>query len=68
MPSLAVVPFTHRAGDEEMASLGEDLTEEITRELAQSPYFKVIATGKMAAWRGRPIDYQALGETWMRAT
>ena len=53
--------FTHRGGDEELEFLAEDLTEDITRELARSRYFKVIAAGTMAAWRGRAVDYRALG-------
>jgi TolB-like protein len=61
VPYAAVLPLMHRAGDEELEVLAEELTEEITRELAQSPYFNVIAAGTMAAWRGKPIDYRALG-------
>jgi len=37
------------------------LTEEITRELARSSILEVIAAGRMASWRGRPIDYEAIG-------
>jgi TolB-like protein/Flp pilus assembly protein TadD len=58
---VAVLPFTHRAGEEDMQDLAEDLTDEITRELAQARYFEVIAAGTMAAWRDKPIDYRALG-------
>jgi TolB-like protein/Flp pilus assembly protein TadD len=61
VPNVAVLPLTHRSGDEEIEVLAEELTEEITRELAQSAYFKVIAAGTMAAWRGKPVDYRALG-------
>jgi TolB-like protein len=60
-PNVAVLPLTHRAGDENLELLGEDLTEEITRELTQSAFFKVIAAGTMAVWRGQPVDYRALG-------
>jgi TolB-like protein/Tfp pilus assembly protein PilF len=61
VPNVAVLPLTSRAGDVEMENLGEELTEEITRELAQSAYFKVIAAGTMAAWRGKLVDYRAVG-------
>jgi TolB-like protein/Flp pilus assembly protein TadD len=61
VPNVAVLPLTHRAGDDELEVLAEDLTEEITRELAQSAYFRVIAAGTMAAHRGKPADYRALG-------
>jgi len=62
MPNVALVPFTHRGGGEEMEFLAEDLTEEITRELARSRWFKVIAARTMAAWRGRTFDYRSLGQ------
>jgi TolB-like protein len=62
-PVVAVLPLIHRAGDEEMEFLAEDLTNEITRELAQNPFFKVIAARATAAWRGKTIDYQALGRS-----
>jgi TolB-like protein len=61
MPSVALVPFIYRGSDKELEFLAEDLTEEITRELAQSSYFKVIAAGAMASWRGKAIDHRALG-------
>src|SRR6516164_1521676 len=38
VPIVAVLPLTHRAGDEALEVLAEDLTEEITRELAQSRF------------------------------
>jgi TolB-like protein len=60
-PSIvAVLPFTQRGGEGEMEILAEDLTEDITRELAEARYFEVIAAGTMAAWRGKPIDYRAI--------
>jgi TolB-like protein/Tfp pilus assembly protein PilF len=61
LPLVAVIPFTHRAGDEDMEMLAEDLTEDVTRELAQKIWFEVIAASKMAVWRGKPVDSQALG-------
>jgi TolB-like protein len=61
MPIVAVLPLTYRAGDEELEVLAEDLTEEISRELARSRLITVIAAGMMAAWRGRTIDHKTLG-------
>jgi TolB-like protein/Flp pilus assembly protein TadD len=61
VPLIAMLPIAHRLDDEELEALAEDLTDEITRELAQSPYFRVIAVGAMAAPRGQPVDSQALG-------
>jgi len=61
IPIVAVMPITIRGSDEELEILAEDLTEEITRELSRGSYFKVTAAGITAAWRGKAIDYRALG-------
>jgi TolB-like protein/Tfp pilus assembly protein PilF len=61
LPNVAVLPITFRASEEGMEYLAEDLTEEITRELASFPLVKVIAASSMAAWRGKAIDNRALG-------
>jgi len=61
-PVVAVLPITHRADDAEMEILTEDLTEEITRGLAQSYYCKVIAATSMSTRRGKPMDYRGLGQ------
>jgi TolB-like protein len=58
---VAVLPIIHRGDDGELEQLAEDLTEEITRELAQNSWFEVIASGRMAAWRGKAADYEAVG-------
>ena len=63
MSLVAVLPFTQRGSEEELEFLVEDLTEDVTRELACSRYFKVIAAGTMAAWRGKAVDYEGLGRT-----
>jgi TolB-like protein len=44
-----------------MEILAEDLTDEITREVSQNSYIKVITPSRMSAWRGRAVDYSALG-------
>ena len=61
VPLVGVLPFTFRGDDSELEFLAEDLTEDITRELAENDYFKVIAAGTMAAWRGKSPDYRAIG-------
>jgi TolB-like protein/tetratricopeptide (TPR) repeat protein len=58
---VAVLPFIHRPGDEELEIIAEELTEEITRELSQNSFFNVIAAGRMAPWRGRTVDHSAIG-------
>ena len=59
--ALAVLPFGARGGGE-VELLAEDLTEDVTRELAYNGFFKVIAAGTMAAWRGKTIDHKDLGK------
>lgn len=58
---VAVLPFGARGGDE-VDLLAEDLTEDVTRELAYNGFFKVVAAGTMAAWRGKTIDHKDLGK------
>jgi len=62
-PVIAVLPIVPRSGGEELEFLAEDLTEEITRELARIRRFKVLTAGIMAAWRGKRIDYLEMGRT-----
>ena len=59
--TVAVLPVGCRSGDSELEVLAEDLTEDITRELAHNGHFRVIAAGSMAAWRGKPIDHKDAG-------
>jgi TolB-like protein len=59
--NVGVLPITCRDGDHELEPLAEELTEEITRELAPSPFFKVVAASTMAAWRGKSFDHRTLG-------
>ena len=48
VPQAGVLPFTFRGNDEELGYLAEDLTEDVTRVLAEKNYFTVIAHGP---WR-----------------
>jgi TolB-like protein/Flp pilus assembly protein TadD len=61
VPFVGVLPISHRAGDEGMDLLAEDLTEDITRELAQDSFFQVIAASTMAEWREGKINHKELG-------
>jgi TolB-like protein/cytochrome c-type biogenesis protein CcmH/NrfG len=56
-----VLPFTFRGVDDALEILAEDLTEDVTRALAENDYFPVIAAGTMAAWRGKARDYRMIG-------
>ena len=59
--TVAVLPVGCRGGDSELEVQAEDLTEDITRELAHNGHFRVIAAGSMAAWRGKSIDHKDVG-------
>lgn len=58
---VGLLPISYRGSDEELELLAEDLTEEITRELSQNGWFMMIAERKMAAFRGKSVDYVELG-------
>jgi adenylate cyclase len=60
MPLVAVLPIQLRANGDDLGFLAEDLTEDITRELGQSLYCKVIAASTIAARRDRTADHRAL--------
>jgi len=62
VPFIGVLPFTHKAGDDELEVLAEDLTEDTTRELARDSFFKVIAASTMALWRGARIDHRQVAQ------
>jgi TolB-like protein/tetratricopeptide (TPR) repeat protein len=60
MPNVALLPIHSRAGEKDVESLAEDLTEEIARSLGQSFYCKVISAGSLAAWHGGNADVRVL--------
>jgi TolB-like protein len=59
-PFVAVLPFAHRGSDEDVEIFAENLTEDVTRVLAQNSFFQVIAAATMAAWRGKGADHWTL--------
>ena len=61
VPQAGVLPFTFRGNDEELGYLAEDLTEDVTRVLAENDYFRVIASRTMAGMRGQQLDYRSAG-------
>jgi adenylate cyclase len=60
IPTVAVFPIACRGGGEDLEFFAEDLTEDLTRELAQNSLLEVVAAGRMAAWRDKPADYEAI--------
>jgi TolB-like protein/Flp pilus assembly protein TadD len=59
-PDVAILPFTYRGNDADIETLAEDLTQDVTREVANSSFLRVIAAGRMGSWRGRGLDPAAL--------
>jgi TolB-like protein/Tfp pilus assembly protein PilF len=59
-PFVAMLPLTYRPGDDALAALAEDLTEDITREMAQGSLFRMISASTMARWRGKDADHMTL--------
>jgi TolB-like protein len=60
IPTVAVLPLSCRGGGEDLEFFAQDLTEDLTRELAQNSLLEVVAAGRMAAWRDKPADYEAI--------
>ena len=64
IPQAGVLPFASRGGNgDELQLLAEDLTEDVTRALAENDYFKVIAARSMAKYRGSAVDHFEIGRT-----
>jgi TolB-like protein/Flp pilus assembly protein TadD len=57
---VGVLPIVNRGGNE-LDIIAEDLTDDITRELAQNFHFKVMPAGNRAPRRGSAMEYRALG-------
>jgi TolB-like protein/Tfp pilus assembly protein PilF len=57
---IAVLPFKH-AGDSELASLAEGLTEGIVTGLARFSYLRVISRGSTSRYAAESTDMRAVG-------
>jgi len=60
-PSVAVMPLTNLAGDEEQDYFADGLTEELTTELARYQDFQVIASQSTMRFKGRKVDPREVG-------
>ncbi len=60
VPRVAVLPLKTHAGDAEMESFGEGLTEEVTSGLSQFRHLVVVSTGAAARFKG-PADLGEVG-------
>ena len=61
VPSVAVLPIVSRSGVAEDADFAEDMTDEVIAALSLHGYFRVIASGTAAAYRGKAIDLRIIG-------
>lgn len=61
-PSVAVLPFESLSGDAADARLAEGLTLDTIADLSRYSDFRVMAQDTTAAYKGKPVDIQALGE------
>ena len=60
-PALAILPFVSRSGDDEDEDFAEELVEDLSLALSFSPWMKVIAASKTAAYRGGAQDLRQIG-------
>ena len=61
VPFVVLLPISVRGDDDELELLAEDLTEELTIELARDRMFRVIGSSVAAAYRGQRIDHRKVG-------
>jgi TolB-like protein len=60
-PSLAVLPFTNRSGQEEDDIFAEDLVEDLTAALSAYYWMKVVAASSTASYRKGARDLRQIG-------
>ena len=61
-PSIAVLPFEAMAGDAELESFADGLTEDIITGLSRIKALWVIAPSTMLTYKGRAVDVRATGK------
>jgi TolB-like protein len=60
-PSLAVLPFVNRSGDEE-EDFVEGMVVDLTAALSSSPWMKVVASRATAGYRNATADLRQIGQ------
>lgn len=61
-PSIAVLPFRHLSGDDELRYLVDGLTEDVIAALSRVRWLLVIARNSTFAYKGRSVDAQQVAE------
>jgi serine/threonine protein kinase/Tfp pilus assembly protein PilF len=59
---IAVLPFTHRGADSDLAALAAGLTDDITGGLSRFAHLRVIARQSAAQFAGQTTDVRAMGQ------
>jgi adenylate cyclase len=57
-PSLVVLPFENLSGDPEQEYFSDGITEELTSELARSPFLFVIARNSAFTYKGKHVNVE----------
>lgn len=60
LPSIAVIPFSTRAGNVAPDGLGDVIAEELIRAMSRSRYLNVISRLSTAGFRDRPDSFNAI--------
>jgi len=60
-PSLAIMPFTNRAGLPEMEALTYGMVEDIASAISLCSFVRVLASSTTRAWAGKTPDLRVLG-------
>ncbi|MCG6860699.1 MAG: winged helix-turn-helix domain-containing protein [Chromatiaceae bacterium] len=61
-PSLAVLPFAHSPGNENVAWIADVVGEDISIQLARIPGFLVVSRNSTAQYRGRELSIRQIGQ------
>jgi adenylate cyclase len=60
-PSIVVLPFENLSGDPEQEYFSDGMTEDLTSELAGSPFLFVIARNSAFTYKGRHVNVEDVG-------
>jgi adenylate cyclase len=60
-PSLVVLPFENLSGDPEQEYFSDGITEDLTGELARSPFLFVIARNSAFTYKGQHVNVEDVG-------
>jgi len=60
-PSIAVLPFANMSGDPEQEYFSDGITEDLTTELARSPFLFVIARNSAFTYKGKRVKVEDVG-------